>query len=255
MAGSIEAKATRRRRILRGSIAAVLVVFFGFGWLDRSDEASLSFGDRRRIVVVSDAGPVEVRSGTENRASHSDSFLVRRPTVELANDGDEAVFRVRCETRWPCRATTSIEVVPGTELVVIADAGAVQVHSFAGNLTVFSDRDDVLLGPIAGSARVVSATGDVAGFGLALEQLTVELDDASMALEFAAPPLTVVLTNDSGNVDLVVPDTGYDLTVVTDDDMADQVDVGVGAAAETGSTVSIRSGGPVTVSPFDQATQ
>ncbi len=200
--------------------------------------------------MVSDAGPVVVTSGDENRASHTDSFLIRRPTIELATDGDEAVLRVLCDTMWPCRATTTIEVQPGTELLVIAADGTVQISSFSGDLTVFSDHDDVYLGPVSGSARVVSATGNVAGFGLQLDQLTVELDDAAMDLEFAASPETVVLTNDRGVVDLVVPDTGYDLMVFTEDELADQVDLQVGTDPNTPATVSIRSGGAVRVLPF-----
>ncbi len=230
---------------------ALLVLFVGFGWFDRSEEAGLSFGERRRLLVISDAGPVVVTTGGENRAHHRDSFLVRRPTVELATDGDEAVLRITCDTAWPCRATTTIEATPGIELVVIATGGTVQVSTFSGDLTVFADGGDVYLGPLSGSARVVSGTGDVDGFGLALDQLTVEVDRAAMNLEFAESPSTVVLTNEQGIVDLTVPDTGYDLTVFAEDDVADQVEIGVGADPSTDATVSIRSGGPVTVSPFD----
>lgn len=251
MVGSVQARENRRRRILRWGIGTVLLVlFFGFGWLDRTEEAGLSFGDRRRIVVVSDAGPVVVRSGEENRARHVDSFLLRGPTVELATDDDEAVFRIRCDTAWPCRATTEVQVRPDVELVVISSGGTVLVSSFDGDLTVFADHDDVNLGPVSGSARVVSGTGDVAGFGLALDQLTVEVDSASMGLEFATTPASVVLTNERGLVDLALPDTGYDFTVITPDEVAERVDIGVAAAPSSGSSVSIRSGGPVTVEPF-----
>ncbi len=250
MAGSAEARAGRRRSLRLTVVVVLAALFFGFGWLGRTDEASLGFGDRRRIVIVSDAGPVNVISGDENLASHIDSFLVRRPTIELATDDDEAVLRVLCDTRWPCRAATTIEVKPGTELLVISSGGTVQVSSFSGDLTVFSDHDDVYLGPLAGSARVVSATGDVVGFGLTLQQLTVQLDDAAMDLEFAASPESVVLTNERGVVDLVVPDTGYAVTVFTEDDLADLVDLQIGTDPDTPSTVSIRSGGAVTVAPF-----
>ena len=226
------------------------MVFFGFGWLDRTEDAELSFGDRRRIVVVSDAGPVSVVSGDENRARHVDSFLLRRPTIELGTDDDEAVFRIRCDTSWPCRANTEIEVVPGVELVIISTNGTVQITSFSGDLTVFSDHDDVYMGPVSGSARVVSTSGDIAGFGLGLEQLTVEVGDAEMDLEFALPPLSVVLNNSQGDVALWLPDSGYRLMVRTENESVEQVDIQVGVDEASDATVSIRSGGAVTVLPF-----
>ncbi len=256
MAGSVDSRLGRRRRPLTViGLGLLAIVFFGFGWLDRGDDAALSFEDRRRIMIVSDAGPVTITSGDENRASHTDSFLIRRPTIELATDDDEAIFRIRCETAWPCRSTTEVEVKPGVELVVIATGGIVQVNSFSGDLTIFSEHDDVYLGPVSGSARVVSATGDVAGFGLELEALPVEVDHSDIDLDFVESPRTVVLTNDEGTVDLDLPDTGYDLSVRTADELADQVEIGVGADSSTGATVSIRSGGAVTVSPGEEPNQ
>lgn len=268
MVGSADERLTSRRRKIRSSIGILVIVgFFGFGWLDRTEEASLTFGDLRRIVVISDAGPVEVASGEENRAHHVDSFMLRGPTIELATDDDEAVFRVRCETSWPCRATTSIEVKPGTELLVIATGGTVQVSSFSGDLTVFASAGEVLLGPVAGSARVVSDDGDVAGFGLSLDELTVEVDDAELDLEFAQSPASVVLTSDRGSVDLSLPDTGYDLRLPEPDERDAAIDLQLRADATDASsasaqttettdegpgTVAIRANGTITVRPFEE---
>ncbi len=240
-----------RRRTLQGLGVALVATFFVFGWLDRSALETVDLGAARRIVVISDAGPVGVTVGETNQLDHGDSWLVQRPTFELDRDDDEVVVRLRCDTAWPCRSAAAVRVVSGTELVVVADGGTVTVERFDGELTVFAGHDQVALGPVRGSARVVAGSGDVLGNGLGLGQLTVEVDRAEIDLEFAESPQSVVITSAEGPVRLRVPDTGYDVAVRVGEDRVDDVAIGVDAVPGADAMISIRGSGPVVVDPFE----
>jgi hypothetical protein len=240
-----------RSRLLRGAGLFVVVAFFVFGWSDRSTVEVIELGAPRRVIVVSDAGPVVVRTSDSNRVTHSDSWVVRGPTVDLGSDQDESVVRIRCVTRFPCRSATTVDLVPGVELVVISLRDAVDVASFDGALTVFSEGGDVVLGPLRGSARVVSAAGRIDGFGLRATELTVEVDRAAIDLQFDSAPTSVVLTSVAGPIRLETPDTGYDVMVRTGPANANRVDVEVANVPGAASTVSIRSDGPVSILPFE----
>ncbi len=239
-----------RRRVLLGLGIAAVSLFFVFGWFDRSALETVDLGSTRRIVVISDAGPVRVTEAGANQVDHRDSWLIHRPTVELGRDDDEVIVRLRCDTSWPCRSAASVRVVPGIELVVIANNGTVTVERFDGALTVFADHDQVALGPIRGSARVVAGTGDISGAGMALGQLSVDVDRASIDLEFSQPPQSVVVTSAEGPVRLSVPDTGYDVAVRVVEDRVDDVEIGVASVAGADAIISIRGSGPVVVEPF-----
>ncbi len=247
-----ERSAARRRRGLRGMALGVVVLFFVLGWSDRSRTGEFALGDIRRVVVVTDAGPIEVRTGSVNRVRHADTWLLRGPEVESILDQDEAVIRVRCRTSFPCRSSVWIETVPGVELVVISADDVVTAPTFDGALTVFSGDSDVALGPIKGSARVVTGRGDVSADGLELAELTVEVDRSRIDVEFAASPASVVLTSARGPVRLAVPDTGYQISIRAAEERTDEVDVQVASVEESESQIAILSEGTVEVVAFEE---
>lgn len=228
----------------------VIGVFLALGWADRSDVGTIDTGLVGRMLVISDAGPVEVTRGEQNRVTHSDSWLVRPPQIEVVADDDEAVVRIRCRTSWPCRSAVKVETRPGVELVVIAADGGVQLESFEGALTVFADQGEIVAGPLVGSARLVNGSAGVRGFGLGLTELTVDVDEAPIDVQFAQSPSSVVLSSAEGPIRLEVPDTGYQFTIRTPEDSVDDVDISLISTDTSDAQISIRTDGPITVVPF-----
>lgn len=235
-----------------GLIITLVALFFLIGWMDRSRVVENEFGTPRRAFVVSDAGPVSVTTGTTVRVTQYDSWLLSQPLIEQGVDDDEVVLRVSCPGSFPCRSRLSIEVPPGTELVVIATGGPVQLDGFEGDLTVFASGNDINLGPVRGSARIVSDTGDVAGHGMGLGALTVEVDRASMDLEFARAPESVILTAASGVIRLAVPDEGYRLAIRPEENQEERVRTEIEVDERAEETIAIRSEGTIAVVPFEE---
>lgn len=187
-------------------------------WFDRSAVGEDELGAPTRLLVVNDAGPVRVRSAligseTEDVPPNSvtirrhDSWLLERPELEIqpqVTPESTAVARVSCSTRFPCRSVVEVFVPDGIDLVVVSTEGLAEVDRFDGSITVYSSGGGAMLGPLRGSARIVS-DGPVQGFDLALTDVNVLAADADVDLEFAESPMGLTVEAGIGDVDLVVP--------------------------------------------------
>lgn len=238
---------SHRRRWPWLFVGAAVSLFFLAGWFDRSEQAVSDLGAPTRVLLVSDAGPVEIVTADTARLTRRDSWLVSRPQVEMATVDDEVVVRVTCPGRFPCRSLLRLEAPAGVELVVVATRGIVDVTSFDGRLTVFTTASDgVVMGPIAGSARVVSRDGVIRGSSLRAEELDIAVEDARVEVSFALPPDSVVVSAGEDLVALEVPDQLYRLEVETD---SSTVEIGIDEATTADRQIVIRSDGPVRVVP------
>lgn len=159
----------RPRWLLPALFAASLVVLFS--WLDRSETQTLELGTPSRIIVISDAGPIRVTQGPISEVTHSDSWLLGKPVFEIEADESDILVRVTCPSRTPCRSSIDLQVTGTPELLIMAD-GFVDVEHFSGKLTIVSASEDVALGPITGSVRVV-ANKTVTGSGLETDLLDI----------------------------------------------------------------------------------
>lgn len=186
-------------------VAVASIVAFA-GWGDRSSTSTVDLaGDD--LLVVNVAGPVTVRSDaavTSPTATIDESWLWGRPEVATSLEGGRSVLRVRCAGLGPCRAAVEITVRPGAEVVVIAEDD-VTVTRFDGSLAVLAADGTVALGPVSGSARVVSG-GRIDGFGLTATALDVS-STGDVSLTFDVAPDSLVLAGD--DVDVAVPEGDY----------------------------------------------
>lgn len=250
----VDSPPLHRRRFIRWLGLAILIAFFVAGWSDQSAEETLEFAAAQRLMVVTNAGPVEVLTGQTLQVTHADSWLGSRPEIESAAVGGEAVVRVRCEGIMPCRSALTIEAPPGAEVVVVSEDDLVNLTQFDGSVTVYSRRGGVSLGAVSGSAKIVSLDGDVIGTGMELDTVTVAAEHSAIAMSFAAAPQSVVITGGSASVELYVPDVGYSVSV-RQPDGADSSHVQIGIeeksppSAADGRLISVVSAGPVTVMP------
>lgn len=234
-------------------VGFVVSLFLLFGWFDQSSVTSLSIDSSTRLVIVSDAGGVELSSvpaGESTLITRRDSWLFSEPVFESAQDDGATVVRVSCPGRFPCRSDLRAEVPAGTEVVIFATSGIVDVRGHRGLLAVYSSSSDgVLLGPISGSARVLSNEGPVSGFHLALGDLEVAVQQSPVRISFGRPPSTVVVTGSDDLVQIGLPQRFYRVDVETD---SASVIVDVNQSANSNRGIDVVSKGPVRVVVSDQ---
>ena len=228
-------------------------LFFLFGWFDQSLQATLSVDTPTRLVIVSDAGRVELSSipvGEATIIERRDSWLFSEPRFEMAEADGEAMVRVSCPGRFPCRSDLRAEVPVGTEVVVVATRGVVDVRGHDGSLSIYtSSTDGVVLGPIAGSARILSSDGPVNGFHLALDDLEVAVQQSSVRVSFARSPSSVVVSGSENLVQIGLPQRFYRVDVETD---SASVIVDVNQSINSNRGIDVASKGPVRVVVSDQ---
>ncbi len=219
---------------MRAGLVVVAAFVAFLGWGDRSASSTVELADDD-LLIVNVAGPVTLRSspagdsgGATATATVSESWLWSRPEISASSNDGRGVLQVRCPGRGPCRAALDVVVPAGADVVVIAGA-AVTVTRFDGSLTVLAADGPVALGPVSGSARVVSA-GPIDGHGLLASALDLSSSD-DVALTFDTAPDSVVLAG--ANVRVEVPDDDYlvsatangavDSAVVSDDDASSRL--------------------------------
>ena len=244
MARSNEDPTSHPRRRRWRALTFLISLLFVLGWIDRSAVDTVDLSQPTRLLVVSDAGPVDVVDGNVVSLEHRDSWIFSRPRIEVVERDGQAVVRATCPGRFPCRSALMVTTPPGVEVVVVATAGVVQIDGFSGQLTVFSSGDGVLLGSSSGSARVVARNGAVTGFGLAFGQLDVEVENAGVDLSYRVPPESVLIRADDAKVDLSLPQVRYRLSVETS---STQVDVDMRSFEASERAIVVRSTGPVRI--------
>ena len=247
MANERDQPRPRRWRIALGVVVgSVVLAMASASWIDGSDTNRVEIPVVGRVLLVSNAGPVEVRNGEANQLVSQESWLLNRPKIESLGDNDEVVIRVTCEGRLPCRSSTVLTVRPGTEVVVVATDGTVLVDTMDGDLTVYDGYGDTLLGPLTGSVKVVSESGRVSGSGLSVSQIDVSTVSSEVALDFQDLPERVLVVTGPEATRLRLPEGDVTLVVMSPEDLQNlEVDSVAGAASE----ITIRSDGPVTVTP------
>lgn len=222
----MDARSPWRRRLLVAAGLLVLLVFAS-SWLASSSRTVEAFDPVDAVFVVSDAGPIRVRSwssvdealqaelaaGVEGQLDldgvvvrASGSWLVRRPDLESLRQGGELAVRSTCDTRLPCRATLEVFVPDGLQLTVVAASDMAQVDSFDGALLVFAGDEGVVLGSVAGSVSVVS-DGPVRGSTLGPRELTVDVVDDPVQLTYLDVPTVLAVSAGTGSVTVELPST------------------------------------------------
>lgn len=236
-----------RLRLAAGAVAGLAVLAMASSsWIDRSDTNRLEIPAVGRVLIISNAGPVEVRNGEANQLTSNESWLLNRPKTESLGDSDEVVVRVTCEGRLPCRSSTVLTVLPGTEVVVVATKGSVLVDRMDGSLTIYDGHGDTLLGALTGSVKVVSESGRVSGNGLSVSQIDVSTVSSEVALEFQTLPERVLVVTGPESTRLRLPEGDVTLMVTSPENLQNfEVDSVPGSASE----ITVLSKGPVTITP------
>ena len=240
----------RRLWVLAGFCVSL---FFLFGWFDQSIEQTLEVDASIRLVIISDAGPVEVSSieaGQPTAVTRNDSWLFSEPQFETMESAGETVVRVTCPGRFPCRSALRVEVPVGVEVVVVATTGVVDVQNHSGSLLVYSSASEgVVLGPVGGSARIVSRGGPISGFHLTLDDLELEADQSPVRVSFSKSPTSVRVSGSEELVQIALPQRFYRVDIEAG---SASVEVGVNQSINSDRAIEVVSKGPVQVVVSDE---
>ncbi len=227
------------------SIALFLAVT---AWLQRAEDRVVDLGPSGPYRFRTDAGPVALSNADTPALRYRASWLIRGPSH--TDDGSVGIFPnevvLTCETRFPCRAGSTIDV-PSTEAVVIETVdNDVLVDRFDGDLSIDSTgHGDVSLGPVAG--RVTVSTEDGAIFGAGLTAVDVEIETRSGAIElwFDTRPERLVIRSGSEPVTIKLPDGDYAVSVQS----GSSIVVTVGQVTTADAEILVQARGPVRIEP------
>jgi len=235
-------------------VGLIVLLVFGTTWLASERSGVHDLGVSAEVLIVSDAGPVRVRSlesfdgvvegmtdgGVVVRST--ESWLLRGPKVEQLTDGAGAAFRITCPNRLPCRASIEVFVPSGVALSIVAADDLVQVDAFDGAMSIFAGDGGVVLGTVTGSVSITS-TGPVIGTSLGPAQLTVDVVDNDVLLTYLDAPTVLAVLGGEGDVTIELPpDEDYAIDVE-----GAEIVVGIESELTAERLVSVRSGGSVSI--------
>jgi hypothetical protein len=221
-------------------LAAVLA---GTAWLQGSEIETIELDPSGPYRIRSTTGPVEVTTGDRAVVSYSKSWLVGGPTA-TAESGD---LLLRCQTRWPCRASSTLTLPPGvssgTTLELSGDQDLL-VSEFDGTLVAAATGDgDVVLGPIGGKVTAETERGAILGYGLRATEMDLKTTDGVVELDFLERPQRVSIQSGPEAVTITLPPGDYAVSVTGGSSIA----INVGQAAEADSQITIHARGPVRI--------
>lgn len=189
-----------------------------------------------RLVIDSDAGDLQLRSGPDGAAEVTRVLRwtgEARPEVTEEVDADTLRVTARCPDRLDGEQC-SVDF-----RVTLPAAAAVEATVGAGDVTV---RD------LGGAQRLTSSAGKVAATGLRAAEARVETSAGDVDVEFATAPRTVEAQSSAGDVRVALP--AGDAYRVDADTGAGDVTVDVAQDPAAGRTVTARtSAGDVTIEP------
>lgn len=212
-------------------VGLALATLLGTVAAARQATGTLALDPSGPVVLHSSAGPVEVGVGPVDRIDYQASWLLRGPTLHRTGgaggvggvggtggggrvEGAAPVIEVRCDTDWPCRARTRIELQAATDLSVRSEAGPVLVEQLAGSLSIDTGGSHpVTLGPVEGEVRVETDQGDVVGHGLAATTVEIRTGGGAVTLSFRDRPALVQIVAGTEPVEVMLPPGRYAVSV------------------------------------------
>ncbi len=238
------------------TLAMVAAFWAATAWLQRTEQGTVALDPSGPVSVTSDAGPVTVDAiepmaqprpwsdpGDVARVSYRADWLLSGPDVATSDQGAGPDVTVTCDTAWPCRASTTVEVASSRSVAVEA-AHDVLVGPVDGALRLVAHRQGrILLGAVGGTVAASTESGAVRGYGLRSSAVTVDTEAGPVELTFANRPQRVEVTAGSEPVTIGLPAGSYAVTV----EGGTSVAVNVGQSADADSAIVVRTSGPVRI--------
>jgi hypothetical protein len=104
-----------------------------------------------------------------------------------------------------CDVRHEVQVPPAIEVMIDGVDGDVTASRLSGPLTVDRLTGDITAVELSGPLDLRARSGEITGEGLRVDVLRAASDTGDVRLELVAPPRSVAITTDNGEVDLAVP--------------------------------------------------
>lgn len=229
-------------------VSSLALFLSGTAWLQRSEDRVVDLGPSGPYRFKTDTGPVAISNADTPALRVRASWLIRGPS--MADDGALGAFpnevTLACDTRFPCRAGSTIDVPTSEAVLVETVDNDVLVDHFDGDLTIDSTGvGDVSLGPIAGRVTISTEDGSVFGAGLTAQEVEIETRSGAIELWFGARPERLVIRSGSEPVTIKLPDGDYAVSVQS----GSSIVVTVGQVATADAEILVQARGPVRIEP------
>lgn len=227
-------KPRRRFPVLFVVCLAVLVVLaaggvfvwkYVIGGWERTEEYSETFAEAlTRLEVDGDSGAVEVveASGDETvvattvrwRGEHQPKHTqkIDGKTLRLKDSGcpRAAGFSVDCSVSW------RIEVPSDVDLDLAVDSGMIATSGIKGTQTLHNDSGATTVEDPGAKLTIKGDSGNIEATGMPGTDVDVKLDSGWVDLRFTEAPGKVGVDNDSGAVNVRLPDVDEDYDIHTE---------------------------------------
>lgn len=161
-----------------------------------------------RLVVDAD-GDVTIDPSPDGRVHVHTVVRHGLGGPEIVQEATAAGVRLDADCRaFPavhCDIRHEVQVPPAFEVVVDGAEGDVVANGLTGVLRIERSSGDITAIQHAGPLDLRTRTGEIRGDSLSTGVVRAESDTGDVRLELVAPPQSVDVTTDNGEVDLAVP--------------------------------------------------
>jgi len=188
-----------------------------YGWMfEQSSESTWSQAHPITAVRVdATSGDVQISPGGAGQARVRESlrWVVHKPTVQEAWDGDSLVVTVLCDGGGfllpdECSADLDVTVPASVPVTVTSRSGGVSVGGMSGAVHAETASGDIELTGDSGAVVAHAISGSVSGRGLTGADADVQAESGDVDLEYVTMPQRVVSRVVSGNTLILVPRGG-----------------------------------------------
>ncbi|HEY3980583.1 MAG TPA: hypothetical protein VGM79_25120 [Streptosporangiaceae bacterium] len=162
------------------------------------------------LQVDAPGGNISISPGTGRRVTMSSSaaWLVRRPVVTQAWDGDTLQVTAACPRLNPfedCQESLDIRVPAGLAVRVSVGSGSVSALGLTGPLRLAATSGAFMLTDVRGPVWAAVTSGSVTAQGEGSAAVRASAGSGALQLGFAAPPQLLALAVGSGSASVTVP--------------------------------------------------
>ncbi len=210
----VRSPASRTLLTVVGTIVAVAVVaglVLGASILKRSTTVSTSdieLGDSAQIVIDAGESDLRIVQGDPDivRVKARITSGLRKTDFQIGRRGDEIKIVSGCQT-WlspGCGVDTTLELPEGFPVVIRTTTGNVDVEEI-----------------VEGVLTIQTASGDITGQGLELDEFAAETASGDIDADFATQPFAVKATTESGDITATIPEGKRTYAVTAKSDSGD----------------------------------
>lgn len=171
---------------------------------------SASYSGIQSITVDTDDGDVAITpaTGEATRIEQKVQWSFRRPTVNVAHNGDQLIIRSHCPFQlvWSCSVHLTVELPPSTSVDVHTGSGNIAVAGLTAGATLSTSDGNVKATGVAGNLTMRSSNGSVTATDARSEHIDASSRDGGVRVDLASSPTDVRATSSNGNVTVLVPD-------------------------------------------------